>query len=97
MTAKYQSITRPDLIELRRKMLGMSQKELASKASITQGTLSKIEQGIKTITDEQLDDLSTALNCPVSFFAQPERLYGGPISAHPMYRKKSSVGIKILD
>ncbi|WP_339389332.1 helix-turn-helix domain-containing protein [Xenorhabdus sp. PB61.4] len=95
--AKHQSAIRPDLIELRRKMLGMSQKELAHRSSITQGTLSKIEQGIRVITDDQLDNLASALDCPVSFFAQPERLYGGPISAHPMYRKKSSVGIKVLD
>ncbi|MEY1230982.1 helix-turn-helix domain-containing protein [Proteus terrae] len=91
------SMVRPELIELRRKMMGMSQKELASKASITQGTLSKIEQGLRPISDEQLDNLSTALDCPVTFFTQSERLYGGPISANPMFRKKASVSMKTLD
>ncbi len=91
------SMVRPELIELRRKMMGMSQKELAAKAVITQGTLSKIEQGLRAVSDEQLMNLAGALDCPVNFFTQPERLYGGPISANPMYRKKASVGMRVLD
>ena len=88
---------RPEMIELRRRMLGISQKELASRISVSQGTLSKIEQGLKQVTDEQLRSLTFALSCPVDFFMLPERLYGGPISASPMYRKKASVSIKLLD
>lgn len=90
-------IVRPELIELRRKMLGISQKDLANLVSMSQGTLSKIEQGLKAITDDQLIKLAHALACPEDFFTQPERLYGGPISANPMYRKKASVGLKVLD
>ncbi|HFJ4332818.1 TPA: ImmA/IrrE family metallo-endopeptidase [Serratia liquefaciens] len=88
---------RPEMIELRRRMLGLSQKDLASRISMSQGTLSKIEQGLKPVTDEQVECLAGALNCPSSFFSLPERLYGGPISANSMFRKKASVGIKVLD
>lgn len=49
------------MIEVRRKMLGLSQKELALRVSITQGTLSKIEQGLNPITDKQIDLFSSAL------------------------------------
>jgi Zn-dependent peptidase ImmA (M78 family)/DNA-binding XRE family transcriptional regulator len=85
------------MIELRRRMLGVSQKVLAERVNMSQGTLSKIEQGLKTVTQEQAEKFSEALSCPISFFTMSERLYGGPISAVPMYRKKASVGIKVLD
>ncbi|WP_240780384.1 helix-turn-helix domain-containing protein [Serratia proteamaculans] len=78
-------------------MLGVSQKVLADRVNMSQGTLSKIEQGLKTVTQEQAEKFSEALSCPISFFTMSERLYGGPISAVPMYRKKASVGIKVLD
>lgn len=60
----------PEMIEVRRKMLGLSQKELALRVSITQGTLSKIEQGLNPITDKQIDLFSSALACPKSLFFQ---------------------------
>ncbi|CRX53633.1 ImmA/IrrE family metallo-endopeptidase [Yersinia enterocolitica] len=99
MNGEIKSITavRPEMIELRRRMLGISQKELATRISVSQGTLSKVEQGLKQVTDEQLSSLSIALSCPIDFFMIPERLYGGPVSVSPMYRKKASVGIKVLD
>lgn len=93
----FSKVIRHEMIELRRRMLGISQKALSDRVGMSQGTLSKIEQGLKTVTDEQADKLSVALSCPVSFFCMPERIYGGPISAAPMYRKKASVGIKVLD
>lgn len=88
---------RHEMIELRRRMLGLSQKYLSEKVGLSQGTFSKIEQGLKSINNEQAEKIAEALSCPVSFFLMPERIYGGPISAVPMYRKKSSVGIKVLD
>ncbi|EPP4481384.1 helix-turn-helix domain-containing protein, partial [Salmonella enterica subsp. enterica serovar Montevideo] len=42
---KSAATVRPEMIELRRKMLGMSQKDLAHRVALSQGTLSKIEQG----------------------------------------------------
>ena len=87
----------PEMIEVRRKMLGLSQKELASRVSITQGALSKIEQGLKPVTDEQIELFSSALECPKSLFFQKSRLYGGPLSATPMFKKKASIGVKVLD
>ncbi|UNK28098.1 XRE family transcriptional regulator [Serratia plymuthica] len=94
---KSAATVRPEMIELRRKMLGMSQKDLAHRVALSQGTLSKIEQGLKSATEDQIRSIAEALNCPVEFFMMSERLYGGPISANPMYRKKASVSMKVLD
>lgn len=88
---------RHELLEVRRRMLSLSQTELATLTGLAQGTLSKLEQGLKPVTAEQVQLLADYLNCPPSFFFQPERLYGAPISSHPMYRKKMSTGVKVLD
>jgi Zn-dependent peptidase ImmA (M78 family)/plasmid maintenance system antidote protein VapI len=78
-------------------MLSMSQAELAQRMGMAQGTLSKIEQGLKEVSEEQTERLGSALDCPTSFFFQMEREYGAPMSAHAMFRKKSSVGQKVID
>lgn len=88
---------RPELVSLRRRMFGYSQGELAELAGIAQGTLSKIEQGLKEVSEELLEKLAKSLDCPAAFFFQAEREYGPPMSAHPMFRKKTSVGQKVLD
>lgn len=90
-------VFRPEMVGLRRRMLGMSQSDLEQTAGISQAAISKIEQGLKDPSDEQIEQLAVALSCRPSFFFQAEREYGPPISAHPMYRKKASVGQKVLD
>lgn len=88
---------RGEMVGLRRRMLSMSQADLASRSGIAQGTLSKIEQGIKEASLDQASRLAEALQCPVSFFQQGEREYGPPMSAHAMFRKKASIGQKAID
>ena len=90
-------IFRPEMVGLRRRMVGLSQAELQAATGISQGLISKIEQGLKEPNEEHLNKFAAALNCLPSFFSQAEREYGPPISAHPMYRKKASVGQKVLD
>lgn len=88
---------RPELIGLRRRMLGLSQTELAKASGISQGTLSKIEQGIKEVSTAHIDLLAEALKCPASFFFQPEREYGPPLSMHDGMYRKGAVSIKAID
>lgn len=88
---------RPELLSLRRRMLGLSQTELAKAAGISQGTLSKTEQGLKEISASQIETLASALNCPASFFFQPEREYGPPLSMHDGMYRKGAVSIKAID
>lgn len=87
-----------EMLQLRRRMLGLTQSELANSLGISQGLLSKIEQGLKPIESEELlYKFANTLRCEVSFFSQREQLYGAPMSAHPMFRKQASVGQKMLD
>ncbi len=95
--AKSHQTVRGELVSLRRRMLSMSQADLAQRMGMSQGTLSKIEQGLKEANEEQGEKLAAALDCPPSFFAQGEREYGPPMSAHAMFRKKSAVGQKVID
>lgn len=89
---------RADLLSLRRRMLGLSQSELAERAGMTQASLSRVEQGLKdVVSGELVGRLAEALACEPTFFQQPEREYGPPMSAHPMYRKRASVGMKVLE
>ena len=88
---------RNDLLSLRRRMRSLSQSELSVQSGIAQGTLSKIEQGLKEASDDVIEKLAQALHCPVSFFYQAEREYGPPMSAHPMFRKKASVGQRVIE
>lgn len=88
---------RPELLGIRRRMLGLSQGELGELADLSQGTVSKVEQGLKPVTASMVEQFSRALQCPPTFFFQAEREYGPPMSAHPMYRKRASVGQRVLD
>ncbi|AHB77612.2 hypothetical protein X636_20905 [Pandoraea pnomenusa] len=58
---------------------------------MAQGTLSKLEQGLRPATGTVVARLADALSCPASFFCRSERVYGAPMSAHPFFRKKASV------
>jgi Zn-dependent peptidase ImmA (M78 family)/transcriptional regulator with XRE-family HTH domain len=87
---------RSELINLRRRMLGLSQAELSAVSGISQPVLSKLEDGLKDATEAHQLALAKALRCPISFFFQREREYGAPISAHPMFRKRAAVGVKVL-
>jgi Zn-dependent peptidase ImmA (M78 family)/transcriptional regulator with XRE-family HTH domain len=88
---------RPEMVGLRRRMLGLSQENLEEVTGLSQATISKIEQGLKEPSVEQIERLASSMNCLRSFFFQAEREYGPPISAHPMYRKKAAVGQRVLD
>lgn len=88
---------RHELIGVRRRMLCLSQSQLADSTGLSQATISKIEQGLKAPSEPQILTISSALSCPASFFFQQEREYGPPMSAHPIFRKKSTVGQKTMD
>jgi Predicted Zn peptidase len=88
---------RPELLSLRRRMLGLNQTELAKAAGISQGTLSKMEQGLREISASHMEMLAQALKCPKSFFSQPEREYGPPLSMHDGMYRKGAVGVKAID
>lgn len=55
-------------IAMRRKGLGLSQKELALQLGITQDALNRMEKGHIAPKLSRFEDLARQLNCPVSAF-----------------------------
>lgn len=86
----------PEMLQLARQFRGLSQIALAKGTGITQGFLSKIENGLIEPGADTLNTLSATLSFPQSYFFNQDRVYGLPISVHA-YRKKASVPQKTLD
>lgn len=86
------------LLLLARRHREMSQAEVAASARIDQGHYSKVENGLLPDgpSEQTVRALARALRFPVSFFHQPDHIYGLPLSVHPMPRKRASVGEKAL-
>lgn len=80
----------PEMLILAREVRGLSQAELANHLGITQGTFSKIENGMSDGTD-YLNRISKALDFPSDFFMQK----GGSFKSNGhFYRKKVKVSRK---
>lgn len=86
-----------DLLRMARQARGMSQAELSNSSGVSQSNISKLENGLIGSTEEVLDKLAETLHFPSTLFFEPDRVVGLPISVHPMYRKKASVGQRGLD
>ena len=86
-----------DLLRIARHARGWSQTELSKQSGISQANLSKLENGLIGPTDDVLHSLANALHFPRSLFFEPDKMLGLPISVHPMYRKKASVGHRGLE
>ncbi|WP_022657347.1 helix-turn-helix domain-containing protein [Desulfovibrio desulfuricans] len=55
-------------ITVRRRQLGLSQKELATLLGITQDAMTRMEKGKIAPKMSRLEDLAAHLQCPVSYF-----------------------------
>jgi Zn-dependent peptidase ImmA (M78 family)/transcriptional regulator with XRE-family HTH domain len=86
-----------DLLRVARQVRGWSQTELSNRSSVSQAHLSKVENGLLAPTDEVTKKFAETLNFPVDFFEQQDRVMGLPVSVHPMYRKRASVGQRAID
>ena len=87
----------PDLLRIGRQARGWSQTELSRQSGVSQANLSKLENGLIRPTDDVLNRVGSALHFPQSLFFEPDRMLGLPISVHPMYRKRASVGQRSLE
>jgi Zn-dependent peptidase ImmA (M78 family)/transcriptional regulator with XRE-family HTH domain len=90
-------IFNPGLLQVARQARSFSQELLAEKAKLTQGYLSKLEHGLIQPNSEAISALSSSLAFPQSFFFEPDQVVGLPVSVHPMFRKRASVGKRALD
>lgn len=86
----------PRMIELARLARGLSQEELSTQIGCAQGTLSKIESGIKP-ADSFIVALSEALHFPVSFFSQSGGVYAPGMKYRRARRKLSAAVANRID
>jgi len=86
-----------DLVRTGRQARGWSQTELSKRSGVSQAHQSKLENGLIEPTDEVVDRIANALNLPRSLFFEPDKVQGLPMSVHPMYRKRASVGQRSLE
>jgi Zn-dependent peptidase ImmA (M78 family)/transcriptional regulator with XRE-family HTH domain len=89
--------TRPrvnsEAIILAREIRGLTQSELAVRLNVSQGTISKLEDGLLRISDADLDALAKMLGLRRSFFFRDDLTR---FSINWLYRKKATLPQKTL-
>lgn len=80
------------LLVLVRNFLCITQKDLAERTGLTQGTVSKLESGLQTPSPEVLARVSTVLGFPAEFFLQPVTVLP---PATPFQRKRKSLSARV--
>lgn len=84
-----------DMLVLAREYRGLTQSELARRAGVTQGYISKYEHKQLEPSEDNLNKLATALDVPLLFFYRTDQIVGFA-SACLHFRKQSSLPIKQL-
>ncbi len=85
------------MLRLARQRRGIRQNEAAIKLGISPSDLSRIENEAKAPSPALLETASRAFKVPREFFDLTDRIYGSPVSVHPMWRKKADVTGAELD
>ena len=86
-----------DLLRVARQARGWSQTALSAKSGVSQANISKMENELVIPTDDALDRVADALRFPRALFFESDKMFGLPMSVHPMYRKRASVGQRSLE
>src|SRR5690625_25682 len=81
----------PKMLELAREARGLTQTKLSGMLGISQAQYSKIEQGLKSADRDLVTKISRALEFPVKFFEQDNRVYVPGIGFD---RNRKSLGVK---
>lgn len=81
-------------IQLRRNMIGLSQKDLGEKCGVTFQQIQKYESGANRIVASRLFQIGMILETPVSFFFSglPRQIATGDVVQNPRRYKISSPG-----
>lgn len=79
----------PAALTLARESRRMTQTALAQALGVKQSTISKLENGMGVVTDEQVEQLASVLDYPAGFFSLDVQIQDLPVV---FYRKKADVG-----
>jgi Zn-dependent peptidase ImmA (M78 family)/DNA-binding XRE family transcriptional regulator len=86
----------PQVVTLARLTRHLTQSQLAKKAEMAQGTISKVEAGIIGLTQAEIEKLSAALDYPAHFFFSEFRVEGPGVAELYHNRKKQKAGTTLL-
>ncbi len=78
----------PEMLALARETRRLNQADLASLAGVTQGMISKTENGLRDLGDDALAAVAAALRYPVEFFALDQPVRGANAGVHHRRRAK---------
>ncbi len=82
----------PDLLRIARQARKLTQSALAADSGVSQVNISRWENALLEPAASNLEKVAACLKFPLSFFYEQDRVYGLPMSVHPMmFRKKSAV------
>lgn len=92
-TSSSHELLNPQMLTLAREYAGFTQTELAEELSVSQGIVSKLEEGMNTGDQALIDKLSSIFNRPEAFFTQRPSV---SMTLEGHFRKKSSLTKKLL-
>ncbi|WP_280274099.1 helix-turn-helix domain-containing protein [Nocardia wallacei] len=83
----------PRMVTLVREAKGWSQADLANASGVTQGFVSKVENGLTELTAERLAAFAEALDCPTSLLTNHEAQQGIEVSCMFHRRRQSRITV----
>jgi Zn-dependent peptidase ImmA (M78 family)/DNA-binding XRE family transcriptional regulator len=90
-----ENIFNPEMLILARESWGYNQTDLAERVALNQGTISRIEAGILSPSDDILDAFVKALEFPENFFRQSDKVFGFNSTVF-RHRKRQSLPDRVL-
>lgn len=85
------------MLRLARQRRSVRQNEAARRLGISPTDLSRIENDAKEPSSNFLEKAAGEFGVPIEFFELTDRIYGAPVSVHPMWRKKAEVTAGEMD
>jgi Zn-dependent peptidase ImmA (M78 family)/DNA-binding Xre family transcriptional regulator len=93
--ASATSVASPRIVTLVREAKGWSQADLASAAGVTQGFVSKVENGLTELTTERLGAFAAALDCPLGLLTNHDAQQGIEVSCMFHRRRRSKITVAV--
>lgn len=86
-------VASPRMVTLVREAKGWSQADLAKTAGVTQGFVSKVENGLTELTAERLAAFAEVLGCPVALLTNHDAQHGIEVSCMFHRRRQSRITV----